>query len=349
MNDLSLPIYLDYNASTPTDPKVLEEMIPYFSSKFGNPSSIDHYFGSEAQKGVALARERLASLLGCNPSEIIFTSGASEADNLAIIGCAKANPEKRKIITSAIEHKAVLRSVEYLSKNGYESTILPVDTYGLVSPDDLRDAIDENTLLVSIMMANNEIGTIQPIVKLATIAHEFGAFFHTDAAQGVGYLNVDLTQNDIDLLSLSGHKMYGPKGIGALVIRRRSPRVKIEPLIYGGGHERGIRSGTLNVPGIVGLGKASEISKTLLSTEKKRLESLRNHFFSSLKSSLDEIIINGHSKKRLPHNLNLCIPGVRNKALQYSLREELAFSTGSACETGNVQSSHVLSALGLDE
>ncbi len=347
--DFQLPIYLDHNASTPVDKRVLDEMLPYFTNKYGNPSSVDHFHGAEASKAVEVARENVANLVNCEPSEVIFTSGASEADNLAILGYARANSEKKHIITCSTEHKAVLRSVELLSSQGYEATILPVDSDGLINPTELERSLRNDTLLVSIMIANNEIGTIAPIQELVKITHETGALFHTDAAQAVGHIDVDVKSLDVDMLSLSGHKMYGPKGIGALILRKRRPRIKLTPIIYGGGHERGFRSGTLNVPGIVGLGKASAIAIEQGLEDRKRVENLRDHFVNVVENSLESVEINGHRKKRLPHNTNLYIEGVQNKALQYALRKELAFSTGSACETDAVEYSHVIQALGYEK
>lgn len=347
--EIQLPIYLDHNASTPVDKRVLDEMLPYFTSKIGNPSSVDHFYGAEASKAVELARHNVANLVNCEPSEVIFTSGASEADNLAILGCARANSEKKHIITCLTEHKAVLRSCESLLLQGYKVTVLSVDSDGLVDPSELQKSLQNDTLLVSIMMANNEIGTIAPVQELAKITHENGSLFHTDAAQAVGHIDVDVQTLDVDMLSLSGHKMYGPKGIGALILRRRRPRIKLAPIIYGGGHERGFRSGTLNVPGIVGLGKAASLSIEHDIENRKSGENLRNHFVQLIEDRLEAVEINGHKKKRLPHNVNLFIDGVQNKALQYALRKDLAFSTGSACETDAVEYSHVIQALGYEK
>lgn len=344
------PVYFDHNATTPVDARVLEEMTPYFCNKPGNPSSVDHIHGWEAHGAVEDARARLSQLVNCDPSEVVFTSGATEADNLAIFGTIlSGNPRNAHIITASTEHKAILKPFEHLEKLGAEVTRLPVDSLGLVNPSDLESSIRVNTVLVSIMTANNEVGTIAPIRELVTVAHERGVVFHTDAAQAVGHVEVDMVKTDVDMLSLSGHKMYGPKGAGALIIRRRHPRIKIEPLILGGGHERGMRSGTLNVPCIVGLGAAAAIAQSCYEEEANRLCQLRNDLLHHLSEKLEGVHMNGHPYERLPHNLNISILGVQNKALQHALRNEFSFSSGSACETGSVELSHVLRALGHDE
>ncbi|MFX1579794.1 MAG: cysteine desulfurase family protein [Promethearchaeota archaeon] len=340
------PIYLDHNATTPVDPAVIDKMQPFFDKQFGNPSSIDHQFGAEANAAVENARKQVAALITCKSSEIVFTSGATEANNLAIVGTylptRKRNPH---VITASTEHKAVLQPIRFLKQLGARETILSVDNYGMVDPSGLDSAIKDDTLLVSIMFANNEVGTINPIKELVKVSHENGVLFHTDAAQAVGHIPIDMIDLDVDLLSLSAHKMYGPKGIGALVVRKRKPRIKIQPLMMGGGHEGGLRSGTLNVPSIVGLGAAAEIAQNTMKTE----QILRNwckEILTHMQDQIEGVEINGHPEKRLPHNLNMVIPGVQNKALQHSLRKELAFSTGSACESGGVETSHVLLALG---
>lgn len=344
------PVYLDHNATTPVDPTVLEEMLPYFNERMGNPSSIDHYYGSEANRAVETARRSVSELINCKPPEIVFTSGASEADNLAILGhLLTLGASGKHVITVSTEHKAVLKPMELLQSLGTEITVLPVDEYGLASASELESAIKANTVLVSIMTANNEIGTIAPIKELVDVTHEHNVLFHTDAAQAVGHITVDMKKTDVDMLSLSAHKMYGPKGIGALIVRRRNPRIKLQPIIMGGGHERGLRAGTLNVPSIVGLGAAAVVAKERYKDEAIRLNSWCNRVFRHLRERLGDVEINGHPENRLPHNLNLYIPGVQNKALQHSLKGEFAFSTGSACETSKVQSSHVLLAIGCNE
>ncbi len=344
---LERPIYLDNNATTQTDPEVLESMLPYFTTHLGNASSIDHAYGAEANEAVEKARSQISDLINCEASEIIFTSGATEADNLAIIGLlTQLGTAGKHMITSNVEHKAVLQPAEYLKTLGVRLSVLPVDQEGIVDPADLESAIEQDTVLVTIMTANNEVGSIQPIRELVKIAHEAGAFFHTDAAQAVGHIRVDMKESDVDMLSVSAHKMYGPKGVGALVIRKRRPRIRIRPLILGGGHEKGLRSGTLNVPGIVGFGEATRIAHNVYHEEEKRLVSWRDFMLDYMKDTIDDVYLNGHPRLRLPHNLNISITGVQNKALQYSLKREIAFSTGSACGTNKVEASHVLTAMG---
>lgn len=338
---------MDNNATTQTDPHVLEKMLPFFTTYLGNPSSIDHFYGAEASEAVEKARSQISDLIGCEASEITFTSGASEADNLAIVGLLTSGGLGGKhVVTSSIEHKAVLQPVEYLKTLGVESSILSVDANGIVDPADLKSAIRQNTILVTVMTANNEVGSIQPIEELVKITHKAGALFHTDAAQAVGHIDVDMKKSDVDMLSISAHKMYGPKGVGALVIRKRKPRIKIQPLILGGGHEKGLRSGTLNVPGIVGFGEAARIAKHVYSEEAERLVPWRNYILEYLEDGIGDVYLNGSQSLRLPHNLNISIKGVRNKALQLALSREIAFSTGSACETTKVEASHVLTAMG---
>jgi cysteine desulfurase len=344
------PIYMDHHATTPVEPRVLDAMLPYFTEYFGNAASIDHEYGAEAKYAVDKAREQVAQLINARQDEIIITSGATEADNLAILGVAEQYAHKGKhIITCVTEHHAVLDPCQYLEKKGYQITYLPVDQFGLVNPDDVRKAITSQTILISIMTANNEIGTIAPVAEIGKIAKEHGVLFHTDATQAVGYIPIDVEAMNIDLLSMSAHKLYGPKGVGALYVRRLSPRVKLVPQMHGGGHERGMRSGTLNVAGIVGMGKAAEIARLEMRTESERLRNLRDHLWEGLQAGIAEVQLNGHPTQRLPHNLNVYIPGVESKFLIMKLKHVVALSTGSACTTAKVEPSHVLLALGYSE
>ncbi len=343
------PVYLDYQATTPVDPEVLEAMIPYFSEQFGNPASFSHSFGSQARAAVEEARQKVASLIGAKEKEIIFTSGATEANNLAILGIAEAYKGKgRHIITAATEHKAVLDPCEHLKKRGFEVTVLPVDRYGLVEPGDVQEAINDKTILITIMMANNEIGTIGPIAQIGTIAKQKGVIFHTDAAQAFGKIPVDVESLGVDLLSLTAHKMYGPKGIGALYVRSKGPRVHLSPIIFGGGHEKGLRSGTLNVPGCVGLGKACEIAEDVMEEECKRVLLLRDKLQDGILGGLEHVHLNGHPEKRLPNNLNLSFESIQGDALILAL-QGLAVSSGSACTSETFEPSHVLLACGVGE
>lgn len=344
-------IYLDHNATTPVDPRVLEAMLPYFSEIFGNAASVDHEPGHHAQQGVERAREQCAKLIGAKPEEIIFTSGATESDNIALFGVAERYADKGDhIITCVTEHKAVLDSCAELERRGKRVTYLPVDQYGLVDPDAVRKAITPKTVLISIMFANNEIGTIAPIAEIGAIAREHGVIFHTDAAQAVGHVPVDVNAMNIDLLSFSGHKVYGPKGIGGLYVRRSRPRVKVAPVIYGGGHERGIRSGTLNVPGIVGMGKALEIAGKEMKADAARYREWTRQMLNQLRAELGEenVALNGHPTQRLPNNLNVSIRGIESRSLIVQLKD-VAISTGSACTTAKVEPSHVILALGFGE
>lgn len=343
-------IYLDHNATTPVDPRVLEEMLPYFTQIFGNAASIDHEAGHEARHAVEAAREHCASILGANdPKEIVFTSGATESDNIALFGVAEKYADKGDhIITCVTEHKAILDCCKRLEKMGKRVTYLPVDQYGIVDLDALRHAITPRTILISIMFANNEIGTIAPVSEIGAIAHEHGVLFHTDAAQAVGHVPVDVEAMSIDLLSFSAHKIYGPKGIGGLYVRRRNPRVKVAPVIYGGGHELGIRSGTLNVPGIVGMGKALELAKAEMKREGEKYRQWTQMMFQQLREQLGDVELNGHPSQRLPHNLNVSIKGIESRSLILHLKN-IALSTGSACTSASVEPSHVILALGFGE
>ena len=348
---LKTPIYMDHHATTPVDPRVVQAMMPYFTETFGNAASIDHLHGHAAQEAVESSREVIARFIGARaPEEIIFTSGATESDNIALAGVVEAYGRKgNHIITSAVEHKAVLDTLEYLGGKGVQVTVLPVDRYGMVCPADVRKAITDKTILVSIMMANNEVGTIQPITEIGQIAKERGIFFHTDAAQAVGHVPVDVEEMNIDLMSFTAHKIYGPKGIGALYVRRRNPRVKPAPVFHGGGHERGIRSGTLNVPGIVGLASALKIAETGLEEEASRLRDWTDWMFNEILRGTYGVERNGHPTERLPHNLNTYIPGIESRAVVLEMRNFATFSTGSACSTARTEPSHVIQALGLNE
>jgi cysteine desulfurase len=346
---VKLPIYMDNHATTPLDPRVLDAMMPYLTSTFGNAASRNHSFGWEAEKAVEIAREQIAKLIGATAKEIIFTSGATESNNLAIKGIAEMYRERgNHIITQVTEHKAVLDTCKRMEKAGFRVTYLPVKADGLIDLDDLKRAIDDKTILVTIMFANNEIGVIQPVAEIGKICREKGVIFHTDAVQAVGKVPVDVNSMNIDVLSLSGHKIYGPKGVGALYVRRRNPRVQISEQINGGGHERGMRSGTLNVPGIVGLGKACEISREEMASEDKRLRALRDKLKTKLESSLDYIHVNGSMEHRLPGNLNMSFVYVEGESLLMGIND-VAVSSGSACTSATLEPSYVLKALGLGD
>src|SRR5665213_3248481 len=344
-----LPIYMDNHATTPLDPRVLEAMMPYLTGIFGNAASRNHSFGWEAEQAVEKAREQIAKLIGATAKEIIFTSGATESNNLAIKGIAEMYRERgNHIITQVTEHKAVLDTCKRLEKNGYRITYLPVQADGLIDLEDLKRAIDKDTILVSIMYANNEIGVIQPIREIGALCHERNVLFHTDAVQAVGKIPVNVIQDNIDVLSLSGHKIYGPKGVGALYVRRRNPRVQITEQINGGGHERGMRSGTLNVPGIVGLGKACEIAREEMDTEAAYLRGLRDRLKAKLESELDYVHVNGSWEHRLPGNLNMSFVYVEGESLLMGIND-VAVSSGSACTSATLEPSYVLKALGLGD
>ncbi len=346
---VKLPIYMDNHATTPMDPRVLEEMLPYFREKFGNAASRNHSFGWVAEEGVETARERVAKLIGAATKEIIFTSGGTESDNLAIKGVAEMYKEKgNHIITAVTEHKAVLDSCKRLEKNGYRVTYLPIQKDGLIDLEDLKHAMDDKTILVTIMAANNEIGVIQAIAEIGKLCHERGVIFHTDAAQAVGRMPIDVIKQNIDLASISAHKMYGPKGTGALYVRRKNPSVQISAIIDGGGHERGMRSGTLNVPGIVGLGKACAIATEEMPHESCRLAGLRNRLKDRIMSRLDECYINGSMEHRLPGNLNVSFGHVEGESLLMGIND-VAVSSGSACTSAMVEPSYVLKALGTGD
>ncbi len=348
MSEIKYPIYLDSHATTPVDPRVFEEMVPYFTEHFGNASSLDHSFGYDASIAVSESREEIAKAIGCNMDEILFTSGATESDNLAILGVMERNKSKgNHLITCVTEHKAILDTAKHLEKIGCKVTYLPVDEFGLIDLEKLKSAITDETVLISIMFANNEIGTIQNIAEIGKIAHEHDVLFHTDAAQALGHIPIDVKKMNIDLMSISSHKIYGPKGIGALYVRSILPRVKINSIVYGGGQERNIRSGTLNVPGIVGFAKAVEIALDEMDSEniqfKKWTDAMLEQF-SKVGGKL-----NGHPTNRLVHNLNIRFDGVQSKSIINTVSKKLAISAGSACTTQMVEPSHVLLALGLSE
>lgn len=331
------------------DPRVLQAMLPYFSEKFGNAASRNHAFGWEAEKAVDDARKNIADLIGANPKEIIFTSGATESNNLAIKGVAEMYAEKgNHIITAATEHKAVLDTCKKLEKHGCRITYLPVKADGLVDLDMLRSAISSDTILITIMYANNEIGVVQPIAEIGKIARERGVLFHTDGVQAVGKVPVDVMKDNVDLMSITAHKIYGPKGVGALYVRRRNPRVQITSQMDGGGHERGMRSGTLNVAGIVGLGEACAIAKREMAEESRRLSFLRDKLKARFESELDEIFINGTMESRLPHNLNMSFAYVEGESLLMGIHD-VAVSSGSACTSATLEPSYVLKALGVGD
>ena len=346
---MKLPIYMDNHATTPVDPRVFEEMAPYFTEKFGNAASRNHSFGWDAEEAVDKARQQVADLIGTTPKEIIFTSGATESDNLAIKGVAEMYRERgNHIITVVTEHKAVLDTCKHLEKTGYEVTYLPVDQYGMIDLDDLNRAIKKETILISIMAANNEIGVLQPISEIGKIAKEKGVLFHTDATQAIGKIPFDVNQLGVDLASISAHKMYGPKGIGALYVRRKGPRVQLAPQIDGGGHERGMRSGTLQVTGIVGLGKAAEIAGESMDEEGNRLLRLREKLHAGINSRIPEVYLNGHPEHRLPGNLNVSFAYVEGESLLMGI-SDIAVSSGSACTSASLEPSYVLKALGVGE
>ncbi|PWK77445.1 cysteine desulfurase [Mucilaginibacter oryzae] len=345
---MNIPIYLDNNATTPMDPRVLEAMIPYFTQKFGNAASRNHAFGWVAEEAVDYAREQVAKLIGASEKEIIFTSGATESDNLAIKGVFEMYKDKgNHIITAVTEHKAVLDACKHVEKMGGKVTYLPVKEDGLVDLAQLEAAMTPETILVSIMYGNNEIGVIQPVKEIAAIAHKHGALFMTDATQAVGKIPVDVNADGIDLLALSAHKMYGPKGVGALYVRRKGPRVKVTAQMDGGGHERGMRSGTLNVPGIVGLGKACEICLEEMESEAKRLSALRDKLQAAL-TQLEESYVNGNVDHRLPHVANISFKYVEGEGLMMAMKD-LAVSSGSACTSASLEPSYVLKSLGLSD
>jgi cysteine desulfurase len=345
---MTKPIYLDYQATTPCDPRVLEKMLPFFTQIFGNPHSRNHSYGWEAEAAVETAREQIAQLINADPREVIFTSGATESNNIAIKGVADFYKDKKNhIITCVTEHKCVLDSCRHLEEKGFKVTYLPVQTNGLVDLDNLKTAITDKTVLVSIMMVNNEIGVIQPIAEIGKICRERGVYFHTDAAQSVGKIAIDVEAMNIDLLSISGHKIYGPKGIGALFVRRKQ-RVRLNALTTGGGQERGMRSGTLPTPLCVGLGEACAIAQTEMATENTRIKALYERLYNGLKANLNEIYVNGDVAQRIPGNLNISFAYIEGEGLMMGIKD-LAVSSGSACTSASLEPSYVLRALGVEE
>lgn len=338
------PIYLDHNATTPLDPAVLQAMLPYFTETFGNPASIEHSHGNAAAQAVELARSQIATLIGARPAEIIFTGSCTESNNLAILGFAEANPEKRHLVTSLIEHPAVLEPARQLEQRGWKVTYLPVSPNGLVALDAVSAAIGEDTGLVSIMAANNEVGTLQPLRAIGTLCAERGVTFHSDLAQALTSCDVDVERDNIHMASLSAHKLYGPKGVGALYMRSRRPRVRLAPLHFGGGQERGLRPGTLNVPLIVGFGEAAAIARRSASAEQARLRGLCDAFLDRLCGAVAGVQLNGDSERRLPM-LSMSIEGVEPLALLRRLRDDVSISASSACSTDKIETSHVLLAL----
>jgi len=348
MPEVKYPIYLDSHATTPVDPRVFEEMKPYFTEIFGNASSLDHVVGYNASIAVQQSREKIAKSIGGTIDDIVFTSGATESDNLALTGVMERNKQKgNHLITCLTEHKAVLDTAKHLEILGYKVTFLPVDEYGSIDLEKLKSAITKETVMISIMFANNEIGTIADVIEIGKIAHENNVLFHTDAAQAVGHIPINVQKMNIDLMSFSSHKIYGPKGIGALYVRSLMPRVKLDSQMHGGGQERNIRSGTLNVPGIVGFAKAVEIAIQEMEQENIKFKKWTDYIFEKLLNIGAKL--NGHPKKRLAHNLNVRFEGIESKAIINSISKKLAISAGSACTTQMVEPSHVLLALGLNK
>jgi cysteine desulfurase len=351
MYSMQRPIYLDHHATTPLAPTVLEAMMPYLTEKFGNAASHTHRYGWEAEEAVQTARAQVAGLINAKPEEIVFTSGATESDNMALKGIAWAYRDQgHHLITTTTEHKAVLDTCKALEQQGFEVTYVPVDRNGLVDPDDIRKAITRHTILISVMYVNSEIGTIGPLADIGAIAQEHGVLLHSDAVQGVGKIACDVDALHVDLMSLSAHKIYGPKGVGALYVRHTRPQpIRLQPLMDGGGHEQGFRSGTLNVPGIVGMGQACALCQQLWLTESDRLRCLRQRLYDGLTSRLDEVYLNGHAEQRVPGNLNLSFAYVEGESLLLSLQDIVALSSGSACTSGSHEPSYVLQAIGVDD
>jgi cysteine desulfurase len=346
---MKLPIYLDYNATTPTDPRVVEAMLPYFTEIYGNAASRNHSFGWTAEKAVEEARNTLGSVVNTTGKEVVFTSGATESNNIAILGAADFLKDKgRHIITSPIEHKAVIDPFHYLEQRGWDVTFLEVDKDGCIDLEQLERSLRPETALVSLMAGNNEIGTLNPLEEIGRITRKHGVLFHTDATQAYGKIPIDVEQMNIDLLSISAHKMYGPKGVGALYVRRRKPRVRLSPIMFGGGHERGMRSGTLNVTGIVGMAKAAELCAEEMASEAERQISLRQRLYEKLTAELDYVFLNGHPTERLPNNLNLSFGYVEGESLMMGIGD-IAVSSGSACTSASLEPSYVLRSLGVGD
>ena len=343
------PIYMDSHATTPLDRRVLEAMMPYLTTHFGNAASSTHLFGEHAKGAVDTARGQVADLIGCSPEEIIFTSGATESDNLAVKGVAYQYRDRgNHIITSAVEHHAVLDSCKALEESGFNVAYLPVDKYGMIPPQQIKDAITDQTVLISLIYVNGEVGTINPITEVGEIAEQYGILFHSDATQGIGKVESDVNELKVDLMSFTAHKMYGPKGIGALYVRKKNPPIQLYPLLHGGGQENNIRSGTLNVPGIVGFGAACELCKQEMKEEANRITALREQLYHGLSRRIDRIHLNGHPTKRLPGNLNLSFEFVESQSILLGLKE-IALSSGSACNSDSVEPSYVLRAMGVKD
>ena len=343
------PIYMDSHATTPLDPRVLEAMMPYLTDHFGNAASSTHLFGERAKSAVDTARGQVADLIGCSEGEIIFTSGATESDNLAVKGVANQYKDRgNHIITSAVEHHAVLDSCKALEGSGFDVTYLPVDEYGMVHPQQVKDAITDQTVLISLIYVNGEVGTINPITEVGEIAEKYGILFHSDATQGIGKVESDVNELKVDLMSFTAHKMYGPKGIGALYLRKKDPPIQLYPLLHGGGQENNIRSGTLNVPGIVGFGAACELCKQETVEEAKRIAALRERLYHGLSKQIDLIRLNGHPTNRIPSNLNLSFEFVESQSILSGLKE-IALSSGSACNSDSIEPSYVLRAMGVKD
>ena len=343
------PIYMDSHATTPLDRRVLEAMMPYLTTHFGNAASSTHLFGEHAKGAVDTARGQVADLIGCSPGEIIFTSGATESDNLAVKGVAYQYRDRgNHIITSAVEHHAVLDSCKALEESGFNVAYLPVDKYGMVHPQQVKDAITDQTVLISLIYVNGEVGTINPITEVGEIAEQYGILFHSDATQGIGKVESDVNELKVDLMSFTAHKMYGPKGIGALYVRKKDPPIQLYPLLHGGGQENNIRSGTLNVPGIVGFGAACELSQQEMREEANRITALREQLYHGLSKRIDRIHLNGHPTQRLPGNLNLSFEFVESQSILLGLKE-IALSSGSACNSDSVEPSYVLRAMGVKD
>ena len=344
---MSLPIYMDSHATTPIDPRVLEAMMPYLTDHFGNAASSTHLFGEHAKDAVDAARAQVADLIGCSGAEIIFTSGATESDNLAIKGVAYQYKDRgNHIITSTVEHHAVLDSCEALEESGFDVTYLPVDKYGMVHPQQVEDAITDQTVLISLIYVNGEVGTINPITEVGEIAEKYGILFHSDATQGIGKIESDVAKLKVDLMSFTAHKMYGPKGIGALYVRKKNPPIQLYPMLHGGGQENNIRSGTLNVPAIVGFGAACELCKEKMAEEVNRIAALREQLYHELSKRIDRVYLNGHPTQRVPGNLNLSFEFVESQSILSGLKE-IALSSGSACNSDSVEPSYVLRAMGV--
>ena len=346
---MELPIYFDHHATTPIAPSVLESMMPYLTKSFGNASSTTHAFGQQARLAVEQARKQIADLIGASPEEILFTSGATESDNLAIKGVAEGYRRRgNHIITTQIEHSAILDTCKVLERAGFEITYLPVDKYGMVDPQQVADGIRAETILISVIYASNEVGTINPLSAIGEIAWQHGILFHSDAVQGIGKIESNVERLNVDLMSLTAHKMYGPKGIGVLYVRQKRPRIRLSPQNYGGGQEGKTRSGTLNVPGIVGFGQACQLAQTEMLHEAERLTGLRDRLYQGLKNQIDLLHLNGHPVQRVPGNLNVSIEFVESLTLLEKL-EKIALSTGSACSSNSMTPSRVLTAMGIDE